>query len=363
MWAVLAVFVASGTLNPCGAAAKSIRWKVTTTWPASVQLIELDKNFLKLVKELAGDELKIQFHTGGTLIPGFELFDAVQDGTVDAGFDWPGYWAGKDSAFSILASHPFGLTGTDYINWLFQGGGFDLFQEVFGKFGMVYLPHGVTGVESGVRSNKPIRSLADYKGLKIRMSGKIAGMILKEIGAAQTLIPGAEVYQAMQKGVIDATETFLPSLDWHLKLGEITKYWCTPGWHAAGAVEGLMINKKSWDALPDRLKAVLKTAAMANIAWSYAYFEHESIGGTQKFLDKGIEVTRLSDKDLEELERVVTKVTLEMCKQNPLFAKVAYSQYKYLRDITTWRGYGSPFSYGRNSKLRPDLEAIKAYIK
>lgn len=363
LWAVLAIFVVCGALSPGSTAAKSIRWKVTTTWTESNELIELDKNYLKLARGILGEELKIQYHVGGTLIPGFELFDAVRDGTVDAGFDWPGYWAGKDSVFSILASHPFGMTGIDYMVWLFQGGGFELFQEAFAKFGIVYLPIAVTPTESGVRGTKPIRSLADYNGLKIRMSGKIAGMILKDIGAAQTLIPGAEIYQAMQKGVIDAIEGFTPSLDWKLKFGEITKYWCTPGWHAVGAVEGLMINKNSWDALPDHLKAALKTAAMANIGWGYSYFEYQAIDGTKKFLDKGIEVTRLSDEDLAELERIAAKHTLAMCKENPLFAKVAYSQFKFLQDISTWRSYSAPFSPGHNSKQRPDLETIKSYVK
>ena len=356
-------FFVCGILSPGSAAGKTVKWKMTTTWAPSVQLIELDRNFMKLVRKLSGDEFKINFFEGGTLIPSFEVFDAVVDGTVNAAGDWPGYWAGKNSAFGLLAAHPFGMTAIDYMVWIFQGGGLELFQEVYSKFGLMYLPYAVTPMESGVRSNKPINSLADYKGLKIRMSGQIQGMILKDIGAAQTVIAGHEIYQGMQKGIIDAIESFTPSLDWMSRFGEITKYWCTPGWHAPSATFGIMINKKSWDALPDRLKVILKTCAMANFAWGFSFFEYEAIGGTKKFLDKGIKVTRLSDEDLAKLESFTKKRTLEMCKKNPLFAKVAYSQFKYLKDVSTWRTFSTPFTYGRNSKLRPDLEAIKAYIK
>jgi len=141
--------------------------KMTSVWSAGIQLIEIDKHFVKLVNELGGDQLQIKFFPGGSLVPAFEVFNAVREGTIPMGADWGGYWAGKNEAFNIIGSHPMGLTATDYMVWVYQAGGFELIQEVYGKYGLVCIPHGVHSAESGVRGHKAINTIADYKGMKI----------------------------------------------------------------------------------------------------------------------------------------------------------------------------------------------------
>ena len=345
------------------AAAETITWKMTSTWTAGNQLIEMDRNFVKMVDKLTGKEFKIKFFDGNTLIPILQVFDAVSDGTIDASGDAAAYWAGKNTAFSPLCQHPFGLTGIDAMVWIYQGGGFDLYQEVYGKFGMVYLPYAVSPMESGVRGNKPIRKFEDYKGLKIRMSGQMAGMLLRELGAVQVNLTVPETYQALEKGVVDALELAWPGFDAIAGIDEVCKYWSTPGWHAPGSVYGIMINKKSWDSIPDHTKTMLKTCAKANMIFSFGLFQYTSIAGTQKFIDKGTTITRLSKEDLKKLERIANKYTLAMCKANPLFAKVIYSQQKYLNDMTKLRETQQPFTYGRNPSSYLDLNKIKACIK
>ena len=343
-------------------AADKIRWKYTTTWTPSIQLIEADKHFVELVNKLAGDKIDIKFFEGGSLVPPFETFGAVASGTVQAGGDWPNYWSGKNTAFDLLGSYPYGLTPIDYMVWIFQGGGLELYQEVYGKFGLMYLPHGVTPMESGVRGNKPINTIDDYKGLKIRMSGRTQGLILKDIGASQVNMAGGEIYQALQKGVLDAAEFNTPNVDWGMGFGEVTKYWASPGWHQPASLLGVMINKKAWDDLGPELQEVFKIAAMANFTWSFSFYAYGCIDGTKKFLDNGTTITRLKDEDLAKLQEFANKHTLESAKENPLFAKVAYSQMKFLKDFKDWRSIANPFSFGRNPEL-PDLEAIKAYIE
>lgn len=351
-----------GVISQVEAAGKAIEWKMTTTWTPDVLAIESDRNFVKLVNNLARGELKIKFFDGGSLVPPFEVFDSVSKGTIQAGADCGVYWAGKNSAFDLLGSCPMGLTAIDYMVWINQGGGFELYQEVYGKFGMVYLPHGVN-LESGIRGNKPINTLDDFKGLKIRMSGRIQGKILKDLGAAQVALAGGELYQALERGVIDATEYSNPAVDWGLGLQEVTKYWATPPWHQPAVLYGVMINKKAWDDLSDHLKTLLRTSAMANFANSFSFLNYKDIEATQKFLDKGVKITRLKDEDLAKIQELMYKHTLETCKENPLFAKVAYSQFKFLKELSQWRKIASPFMYGRNPASQPDLEAIKAYIK
>jgi len=343
-------------------AADKIELKMSSVWSSGIQLIEIDRNFVKLVNAMGGNDFKIKFFDGGTMVPPFELFDTVAKGTLDMGGDWGGYWPGKDESFNLIGTQPMGMTATDYMLWIYQGGGFDLIQETYGKFGLVALPFGVIGSESGIRSNKPINSLKDLKGMKIRMGGKLQGKILKDMGAVQVNLAGSEVYQALEKGVIDACEYNIPSVDAMMGLQEISKYWATPSWHAPGAMMSVLINKKVWDKLPAERKEMLKTAAMANLMWSYTFLEYQNIGATKKFLDKGVKITKLSEADITAIEKLVYKHTMDSCKENPLFAKIAYSQYKYFEDIAQWRSISAPFTFGRNI-TSPDMKAIKSYIK
>lgn len=350
------------TFSISNAGGKKIKWRMTSAWPPSIEHIHIDKNFVRLVNELSDGELEITFFDGGTLVPAFQVFDAVEKGTVEASGDCPCYSAGKNSAFTPLCSMPMGLSAIDYMVWIYKGGGFELYQEIYGKYGLVFLPFDASPMESGVRSNKPIESLEDYKGLKIRMGGQIQGMVLKDLGASHTMISGGECYQALEKGVIDAVEFSTPSVDWGMGLGEVTKFWSAPAWYSPTVLIGVEINKNAWDNLPDRLKTLLKTAAMANFVYGFTRLEYGSIEATQKFLDKGIKITRLSDEDLAKLQNLTNSHILEQCKKNPLFAKVIYSQEKFLKDIAQWRSISTPFTYGRNPDLM-DLDKIKAYIK
>ncbi len=340
--------------------AAKVRWRMGTTWTPSIVLIEADRNFCKIVKELTGGDFDIKLFSAGELVPAFELFDAVAKGTLEAGGDWPNYWTGKNSVFDLLGSYPMGLTPVDYMVWIYQGGGLELYQEAYGKYGIYYLPHSVTPMESGVRSNKPIKSLADYNGLKIRMSGQTQGKLLKELGAAQTMLAGGEIYQALDKGVIDAAEFSSPVIDWGMGFGEVTKFWSTPGWHQPASLLGVMINKKVWDELPEQQKIILKYAAMANMIWSFTQMDYSCIDAVKKFEEKGTQITRISDEELNKIQDMVNKYVVESAKENPLFAKVAYSQLKFLKDIAQWRAISTPFTYGRNLKTMPDMEAIKA---
>ena len=341
---------------PAPAAEKTIHWRMATCWPPSIPLIEADRKFVEIVNSISSGRLKIKLFTAGEIVPAFELLDAVANGVVQGGFDWPGYWAGKNSAFGILGAFPMLLTGVDYQLWIHEGGGAEIFNEVYGKLGLVYFSHSCMFSESGVRANKPIYKLEDYKGLKIRMSGRPQGEILKQLGASQVMLSGGEVYQALEKGTIDGGEFSMPSLDWPMGFGEVTKFWCSPGWHQPGSPLGIMINEKAWAKLPDDLKLLVEYAAMATYTWGTSYFEYGNIDATRKFLEKGTTITRLNDKDLLKLQEIAMQVLVKESKKNPLFAKVARSQVKFLKDIAKWRTIGAPFGYGRNIPNLPEIE-------
>lgn len=337
-------------------------WTMTSTWPSSIELMQLDKKWVELANQLTGDELKIDFHDGGSLVPSGEVFGAVESGAIQAAGDWPGYWAGRDPAFSPLATHSSLFNAVDYINWLQQWGGNALFNEVYGKFGMVYLPYGVTNNESGFRTIQPIRNLEDLKGKRLRLSGLEQGKVLEKLGGNQVSMAGQELYQALERGVIDGAEFSTPSVDVSAGLHQVTKYWATPGWHQSSSTFGVMINKAAWDALKPETQAKLKIAADAAMLWSLSYTEKRAIEGYTTFEKAGIEINRMDDEALAKIQEVSNQAMIDVACSGPLAAKVYISQVEYLQDYKKWREASKPFNLGRNPQ-GPDLEKLRACLK
>jgi len=332
-------------------------WTMTTTWPSSLELIETDKHFVDLANKLTEGELSIDFYEGGALVPAGEVFGAVQSGTIQAGGDWPGYWAGRDAAFSPLATTASLFNAVDYVNWIQQWGGADLYNEIYGNFGMVYLPYGVTNNESGFRTNEPIRSLDDLQGKRLRLSGLEQGKLLEKLGGSQVSMAGGEIYQALERGVIDGAEFSTPNVDWSAGFQQVTKYWATPGWHQSASVFGVMINKASWDALSAETQEKLKIAADATLLWSLAFTEKRATEAYAKF-QEAVEINRYDDETLEKVQQMANEVIVETACANPNSAKVYLSQLEYLADYARWRDASAPFNLGRTPN-GPDIEAIR----
>jgi len=356
---ILAVFVAITflTVSAHDAAAKPVKWKVVTTWTPAVTLIKADQYFVKLVNALCKGELEMKLFPAGELVSSFEVFDAVRSGTVQAGCDWPGYWAGKNTAFGLVGALPAGPVQMDLLTWILKGGGDEYAAGVYGKFGMTYLYHNLISCESGLRGQKAFLKKEDFKGAKIRMSGMIQGQVLKDLGASQVMLAGQEIYQALEKGVIDAAEFSTPDNDWSLGFQEVTSVWNVPGWHQPASLAGIMINKKAWDALPKDVQTKVKIAADASLARNIAHYNYESGVYAKKFLDKGIKLETLDDATLKEIQGYAYKHYVEEAKKNPLFAKGAVSLFETMEVISSYR----PAELGmlkRQIEL-PDMDALR----
>lgn len=357
-----AIFLAGAAAAALGAPAVAQQsWTMTTTWPSSLELIETDRHFVDLANKLAGDELKIEFFEGGAIVPAGEVFGAVNSGAIQAGADWPGYWAGRDSAFSPLATTPSLFNAVDYVNWIQQWGGAALYNEVYGRFGMVYLPYGVTNNESGFRTNEPVKSLADLQGKRLRLSGLEQGRLLEQLGGNQVSMAGGEIYQSLERGVIDGAEFSTPNVDWSAGFQQITKYWATPGWHQSASLFGVMINKAAWDALSPETQEKLKIAADATLLWSLAFTEKRATEAYAKF-DKAVTITRYDDETLNRVQEMANEVIVKTACENPHSAKVYLSMVEYLNDYAQWRDASAPFNLGRTPK-GPSADALRACVK
>lgn len=333
-------------------------WTMTTVWPASLELIEIDRKFVEIANALTTGDLTIELFDGGTLVPAGEVFGAVESGTIEAGADWPGYWAGRNTAFSPLSTHASLFNAVDYVNWIQQWGGFELYNEVYGQFGMVYLPYGVTNNESGFRTNRPINTTSDLEGMRLRLSGLEQGRLLTELGGSQVSMAGGEIYQALERGVIDGAEFSTPNVDWSGGFQQVTSHWSTPGWHQSSSVFGVMISQSAWDALSDETQERLRIAADATMLWSLAFTERRANDAYLQFQEAGTTITRLDDETLATIQDMANNVIETVACENPLSARVYLSQVEYLEDYANWRDASAPFNLGRTPN-GPDIEKLR----
>jgi TRAP-type mannitol/chloroaromatic compound transport system substrate-binding protein len=341
-------------------AAAQQSWTMTSTWPSSLELIEFDRHFVELANLLTGDALTIEFFEGGSLVPAGEVFGAVQSGTVQAGADWPGYWAGRDAAFTPIATTPALFNAVDYVNWIQQWGGRQFYDDLYGQYGMVYLPYGVTNNESGFHTNKSMTTLADLEGMRLRVSGNEQGRILERLGGSQVSMAGGEVYQSLERGVIDGGEFSTPNVDYSAGFQQVTTHWSVPGWHQSASVFGVAINQAAWDALDEDTQEKLRIAADATMLWSLAFTEKRATEAYAKW-DEEVTIERYTDEALEEVQQIANEVIVEVSCESPSAGAVYLSMVEYLNDYDKWRDASAPYNLGRTPD-GPSAEELRACV-
>jgi TRAP-type mannitol/chloroaromatic compound transport system substrate-binding protein len=331
-------------------AAEKVKWRMGSTWTPAINLYHGDQAMIKYVKDMTNGDFDIKWFPSGSLMKAFEYFDACSKGVVEAVGDWSSYWVSKDPAFDFLGSMPYGFTNMDYMVWYYQFGGEALYNEAYGKFGMRYLNLGSTTSESGFRTTAktgPIRSVADYKGKKLRTPARATIWILEQLGGTPVKMAGGEIYLAVERGTLDGAEFSAPGIDWEMGFAEITKYWSVPCWFQPASQVGVMINEKAWQKLSPQYQAILRTAARAAAMESLTFYEADSGRAIEKFIAKGTEIVKLDDASLKKLDEMSGKYILMAAKERGgLFAKILKSQMLYLNEYKDWRDMTGKFGFG-----------------
>ncbi len=338
--------------------AETIRWKMATgRTPALTPYHEADLNLAKMINDMSGGRLVISVHPAGELMPAFEIFDATRNGVVQMASSWSTYWTSKNTAFDLMCSMGCMMTASDWMTWLYSGGGLELGQELYAKFGLKFFPMAVTGPESGFRIRKPIHTIEDFKGAKLRTGVLQTIWVLQQLGASPVRIPGGEIYMALKLGTIDGAEFGVPSSDWNMKFQETTKYWMTPaGWHQVGTVSDLMINMDAWNKLPKDLQAIVEYACRANMTWSYSKAAFDAIQAVKNFEKAGIKESRLDQKAQDKIEELSIKFMEDESAKNPDYAKIAKSMVNYLKEFDKVRNLEGRFRAGTSLKKYPDIK-------
>jgi len=323
--AVLAV-----TAGLSDAADKPIRWKGGSCFgiatPLGKQTIVLWKEY---VEKTSGGRMVIELHDAGEIVPPTKIYDAIRDGLLDFGLNTPAWQKGKYPAGDLFYTLPGGvLEFNDLILWLYGGGGKELEQEMYGEE-LIVFPLGLTPPEE-VWSKKPVKTLKDIKGLKIRAAG-LSMELWEKLGAKVVLLAGGEVVPGLQRGLIDAAEYLEASQDYTLGLHEVCKYRFGPPVHMSNNIFQLLIKTKSWKELPADLKVIVENAALAATYQGYARFWMESIEFNKKIEQYGTKTTKLSKADQAECKKLTMEILDEKSKKDPFFAKVWKSQREFTK--------------------------------
>ncbi len=362
----LFVFVFFVALGSYALAGPKVRWRMGSCWTPAINLYHGDKAMIKYVKEMTNGDFVIKWYPHGSLMKAFEYFDACSKGVVEAVGDWSSYWVSKDPAFDFLGSMVYGFTNLDYMIWYYQFGGEKFYNEAYGKFGMYYFTLGATPMESGFRTTEkvgPIKTLADYKGKKLRTPARATIWILKKLGAAPIKMPGGEIYLAIERGTLDGAEFSSPGIDWEMGFAEITKYWSVPCWFQPSSQIGVMVNKKAFDKLPKEYQAIFRHACKAAAMESLTFYEADSGRAIEKFVAKGTKIYKLDDESLRKLDELAGEYIIKALRERGgLFARIVKSQMEYLVEYKDWRDMTGKFGFGHHptyvDKVMAELEKM-----
>lgn len=325
-------------LKPRRARAKKVyNWKMVTTWPPHFPVLgEAADYTAKWINEMSDGRLNITVYGGGELVPALQVFDAVSSGTVEMGHGASYYWAGKHPATQFFAAVPFGLNAQGMNSWIIAGGGQELWDELYAKFNLKAWAAGNTGVQMGGWFNKEIKTIADLKGLKMRIPG-LGGKVLAKAGGNAVLVSGGEIYTNLDRGVIDATEWVGPYHDSKMGFYKAAKYYYSPGWHEPGTTLECMVNKKKYDELPKDLQAIIDAACAKSNMWSLCEFEAQNNKYLKELVEKhNVQLRQFPDDVLAQLKKYNDELLKELAAKDPLTKKICDAYLAFQKQYEEW---------------------------
>ncbi|VAW75397.1 TRAP transporter solute receptor, unknown substrate 6 [hydrothermal vent metagenome] len=314
-----------------------LKWKMVTTWPKNFPGLGTGANTLaRLITEMSGGRITVKVYGAKELVPAFEVFDTVSQGTAELGHGSAYYWKGKSEGAQFFSTVPFGLTADEMNAWLYFGGGMELWQETYQPFGLLPLAAGNTGVQMAGWFNREINSLEDLKGLKMRIPG-LGGEVLARAGGTPVSLPGGELFTSLQSGAIDATEWVGPYNDLAFGLYKAAKYYYYPGWHEPGTTLECIVNQKAFDSLPDDLKQIVQSAArVANQEILTEYVARNNQALQTLVNEHHVDVRKLPDEVLLRLRELSEQVVAEIAEKDEL-SRRTYASFKAFREqVMSW---------------------------
>jgi len=309
--------------------------KLATSWPAHFPIMGTGvEKFAQRVKDVSGGSLEIKIYPKNVLVPALAVFDACSSGQIDAFHSGPYYWKGKNVAFSLYSGIPFGFTAEEINSWMLFGGGLELWREQYAKYNLHPFLGGNTNIQMGGWFRKPIHSLADMQGLKMRIPG-LGGEVFSKMGVNPVLLPAGEIYTSLERGVIDATEWVGPALDIRMGFYKVAPYYYS-GWHEPGSILELTFNKHAWNKLAFEHQSIIEVCASEMNTNMTSEFHHENIFALSKLKDLGVKLGHFPQDVNDAGKKALQEVVEEMSMKSQDFAKVYDSIENYLKLSKAW---------------------------
>jgi TRAP-type mannitol/chloroaromatic compound transport system substrate-binding protein len=313
-----------------------IKWRLTSSFPKSLDTIYGGaEQVSKYVAEMTDNKFQIQVFAAGEIVPGLQALDATSNSTVEMCHTVSYYYVGKDPTFAIFASVPFGLNARQNNSWWYQGGGEQLGNEFFKKFGVIGFPTGNTGTQMGGWFRKEIKTVADLSGLKMRIGG-IAGQVLQKVGVVPQQLAGGDIYPALEKGTIDAAEWVGPYDDEKLGFAKVAKYYYYPGFWEGGPTVHSLINLEKWNALPKNYQAIVRAASDRAHNWMIAKYDAGNPGALKRLVAGGAQLRPFPQPVMEASYKATTDTYNEVSAKNADFKKVYDSMVAFRGDEYLW---------------------------
>ena len=326
-----------------------ITWRMVTTWSPGTAHAVTDETFCNYVSKLSNGRFTIDYYGVDELCAQAEVFDYVSKGTAECGGDWAGYWAGRDVVFELLATTMNLFSQMDYVLWCYEGGGLDIYQSVFGEYNMTYFPLVYHLAESGIRSSKPVSTVEDMQTMKVRLGGVLAGRVAEKLGITPVTVAGGELYESLQRGVIDAAEYSTPYADYTFHLEEVTDYWVAPAWYQSAGCNGVMINLDAWNELPDNYKEIIEMASYLTMFDAIHRYDYNDIGATNDILASGTQLTEWDPEAWDTFCATAEEVYEEARAESEWFDTCYTSMLDYKENIAQYRDMLDLYGFGFNS--------------
>ena len=332
----MAGILAAGVAPAFAQGGPEIKWRLASSFPKSLDTIYGAAEVMsKRVAACTGGKFQIQVFAAGEIVPAFGVVDAVQNGTIQAAHTAPYYFWGKDPAFALDTAIPFSLNARQTNAWQLFGGGNELFEEFYKAYNIYRVPAGNTGAQMGGWFRKELKTVADLKGVKMRIGG-MAGKVMEKLGVVPQLIPGGDIYPALEKGTIDAAEWVGPYDDEKLGFNKIAKYYYYPGWWEGGPQLVCYFNTTEWGKLPKEYQAIVEAACAESNTYMVAKYDAQNPAALKRLVAGGTQLRKFSNDIMVASYKASLQVYDELSQKSPSFKKIYDSMVKFRGDQLLW---------------------------
>ena len=311
-----------------------IEWKMVTTWPKNFPGLGTGaQRIADSITSMSDGKLTVKLYAAGELVPPFECFDAVSQGTAQMSHGASYYWINKNRSTPFFATVPGGLTAQEHDAWIHYGGGQELWDELYSEFNLKGFLGGNSGVQMGGWFKKEINSLEDFKGLKMRMPG-LGAEVINRMGATAIALPGGEIMPALESGAIDATEWVGPYNDLAFGFYQAAKFYYGPGFHEPGTHTECMVNKNEYDALPTNLQNIVEHACISENNRMLAEFTKGNSEAQRVLINKyGVQIDNFPEKVYKEMFKISQEVVAETANEGEINQRIYNSWISFKNDV------------------------------